>query len=113
MPIYDFECEKCIIYAEIKQSVSDPDVLQCPSCGEKTLKKVFISPPYVSVRGEAKTIGQLADRNSEKLGTYERQDKEKADGLDKKRKEMEGRERYRKINSMSKEQQVKWIKDGD
>ena len=113
MPTYDFECEKCMLYAEVKQSHKDPDILNCPECGETTLKKVFISAPYMSVRGEPKTIGHLADRNSNKLGTYERQDKEKENGLDQKREQLDQRVTRRKINSMTEEQKMKWIKDGD
>ena len=115
MPLYDFECEPCAYYEEIKQSMSSPSVLECPVCGQKTLVKIFISPPHISVRGEPTTIGQMADRNTKNLGTYERQDKTQEDkkgkGLTKEQKEK--RKQHQKITTMTPEQKVKWIKGGD
>lgn len=114
MPCYDFECESCAYYTEIKQSFDDPNTHNCPHCGKKTLVKVFINPPSIMVRGEPSTIGQLADRNTKKMGKYEIEDKNKANGIkpentvDKKRREIN-----RRINSMTKTQKLKWIKDGD
>ena len=115
MPLYDFECEPCAYYTEITQKMSSPSLLECPVCGQKTLKKVFISPPYIAIRGEPTTIGHMADRNTQNMGTYERQDKSKKDkkgkGLTKEQKEK--RTQHQKIVSMTPEQKVKWIKGGD
>ena len=115
MPLYDFECTPCAYYAEIQQRMQDPSVLECPVCGELTLRKVFINPPHAFVRGESKTIGQLAERNYKNMGHYERQDKAIKDGIDNeiKKKQKEKRETHQKIISMTPEQQVKWIREGD
>ena len=115
MPLYDFECEPCAYNTEITQSMSSPSVLDCPICGQPTFKKIFISPPHVSVIGPPTTIGQMADRNTKNLGSYERQDKTREDkkgkGLTKEQKEK--RKQRQKIVSMTPEQKVKWIKEGD
>ena len=115
MPLYDFECEPCAYYEEIKQPMSSPSVLECPVCGQQTLTKIFISPPHISVRGETNTIGQLADKNSRNMSSYERQEKSEKDrkgtGLTKEQKEK--RKQHQKITAMTPEQKVKWIKGGD
>lgn len=115
MPLYDFECEPCAYYTEISQSMFSPSLLECPICGQETLKKVFLNPPHISVRGEVTTIGQMADRNTEKMGKYEREDKTKKDkngkGLTKEQKEK--RKQHQKITAMTPQQKIKWIKEGD
>jgi putative FmdB family regulatory protein len=115
MPTYDFECEPCAYITEIRQSASEPNILKCPICEQETLKKVFISAPTVFVRGEPTTIGQLAERNTSKIGKYELETKRESDKIQtavseevkKKRKE------HRAIQSMTPEQQVKYIKTGE
>ena len=111
MPLYDFECEPCVYYTEIQQTMNDPSLLKCPICGEQTLKKVFINPPNLFVRGEAKTIGQLAEKNYNKMGFYEKQDRAKNDTI--KNEVTEKRKQHQKIISMTPEQKVKWIREGD
>lgn len=112
MPLYDFECAPCAYYTEIKQGMHDPSVYECPHCNNNTLVRVIINAPSFMVRGEAKTIGQLADKNTRNMGTYEFQEKSEKDGIKKDptdpRKAM-----HKKINSMTPEQKVNWIKNGD
>ena len=79
MPLYDFECEPCAYYTEVRQRMNDPSILECPVCGEKTLAKVFINAPHTFVRGEARTIGQLAEKNYKNMGFYEKQDRKRKD----------------------------------
>ena len=114
MPTYDFECEPCAYYTEIVQSFNDPSTHKCPHCGKNTLKKIFINPPTISIRGEPTTIASLADRNTEKMGHYELQDKTHKDmNNEKQKKTREHRELNRKINNMSQKEKVKWIREGD
>ena len=115
MPTYDFECEPCAYYTEIFQSYRDPSVHKCPICEQETLKKVFISPPIGFVRGEPQSIGQIADRNTQKMGKYELQEKRHKDqsksGISEEQKER--RKLHQSITSMTPEQQVKYIKTGE
>ena len=114
MPLYDFECEPCAYYTEIRQGMSEPSLLKCPVCGQKTLKKIFINAPSVFVRGEPTTIGQQADRNTSKMGTYELQDKENKDNPNKMTAEDKAnRDRHQKIVSMTPQQKTQWIKTGE
>ena len=81
MPIYDFECQDCAYYTEITQKMEAPSKHECPHCGKQTLVKVLINPPVMFVRGAPTTIGQMADRNTEKMGKYELQDKTREHAL--------------------------------
>ena len=98
MPTYDFECQACAYYTEIFQRHNDPESHECPA---------------MFVRGEPTTIGQLADRNTEKMGSYEMSDKKEKDGINKSREGQETRSVHKKINAMTETQKVKWIRDGD
>ena len=96
MPTYDFECEKCAYYTEIFQKHTDPSTHECPHCGKETL-----------------SIGQMADRNTQKMGKYELEDKKQEHGINKSREGQETRDMHKKINHMTETQKVKWIRDGD
>lgn len=113
MPLYDFECEPCAYYTEIRQGPDDPDTHACPLCEKQTLKKVFINPPSISIVGEPSTIGHLADRNTKKMGRYEIEDKNKKNNINQDKKAIKTKALRRKINSMTQEQKMKWIKEGD
>jgi putative FmdB family regulatory protein len=113
MPTYDFECEPCAYYTEIVQAHDAPSVQKCPHCGKKTLTKVYLTPPAIAIRGEPTTVGHLADRNTQKMGLYEKQDRDANSQVDFHTKQKETRERQRKINSMTPQQKLNWIKNGD
>ena len=113
MPLYDFECEPCAYYTEIRQSFDGPSCIKCPQCGKQTLKKVFINPPSIMVRGEPSTIGHLADRNTSKMGKYELEDKNAANNIHQDKTNRKKRDINRRINSMTQSQKLKWIKEGD
>jgi len=113
MPIYDFECAECAYYEEIKQGMSEPSTHECPHCGNQTLVKVFINPPLVFIRGDPTTIGQLADRNTQKMGKYELEDRKNQDAPKKDKEAEQTRKEHKKINAMTPQQRVKWIRTGD
>jgi putative FmdB family regulatory protein len=113
MPTYDFECEACAYYTEITQRHNDPESHECPHCEKNTLVKIYINPPAMFVRGEPTTIGQLADRNTEKMGSYEMSDKKEKDGINKSREGQKKRNMHKKINAMTETQKLKWIHNGD
>lgn len=41
MPTYEYACSNCESNHEIVQSMSDPTLTTCPSCGQDTLRKQF------------------------------------------------------------------------
>tara|TARA_Y100000389_G_scaffold200415_1_gene240745 strand:+ start:2202 stop:2543 length:342 start_codon:yes stop_codon:yes gene_type:complete len=112
MPLYDFECKQCKYYDEVRQAYDAPSILECPSCNKKTLRKVFINPPSISVRGEANTIGQLADKNTRDMGHYEKQEKSAKDNKKNNSEAQQKRDLNKKINGMTDKQKINWIKEG-
>lgn len=67
MITYEYECSDCGLNVEIQQSINDKKLTQCPSCDKETFDRV-IGTPYFSVKPNVTTIGQLAERNSQKMG---------------------------------------------
>lgn len=129
---YDYKCEDCGYEIEYTQSIKDSAFTKCPSCMSNSLKRVITLGP-VFVGQEAKTIGQLADRNTKSMGTYEKQSKRKAHEDSKnaaRRKIMEekgleyiapegnrptpiyGNVDHAKINAMTPAQKAKYILEG-
>ncbi len=41
MPIYEYRCNTCNHELEIIQKLSDPELSDCPACGEPKLKKLI------------------------------------------------------------------------
>jgi len=39
MPIYEYQCQTCQNQIEALQKISDSPLLECPQCGEPSLKK--------------------------------------------------------------------------
>jgi putative FmdB family regulatory protein len=39
MPIYEYQCQSCGKEMEVLQKISDEPLLECPECGQPSLKK--------------------------------------------------------------------------
>lgn len=39
MPIYAYRCEACGFAKDVLQKISDPQLTECPSCGQASFKK--------------------------------------------------------------------------
>ena len=75
MPIYDYKCKACEHPFSEEQSIKKyKRRRKCPSCGKYKLERV-IGASTVCIRSEAKTLVHLAERNTEKMGSYELGDK--------------------------------------
>ena len=113
MPTYEYQCDKCDHNFEIVKSFNDSHKKKCPECGKLSLYQV-ISPPTVFVKGEATTLGQISDRNTEKMGRYELEDKRASQdkGNLKKKKKKERDSARKEINKMTREQKANYIRDG-
>ncbi len=75
MPNYDYKCEACEHQFEKWQSFKEDELTQCPECKQEKLRRLF-GIPFVYTKGEAKTIGQQAERNSQKMGRAEVEERE-------------------------------------
>ena len=75
MITYEYECGDCDNKLEIGQSIKDKPISLCDKCGNYTLSRVISGGITPIVKQEPKTLGQLADRNTKKMGKYELQEK--------------------------------------
>lgn len=41
MPIYEYRCQSCNHDLEVMQKLSDPELSDCPACGQPQLKKLI------------------------------------------------------------------------
>ena len=41
MPIYEYRCQSCNHELEVMQKLSDPELSDCPACGQPELKKLI------------------------------------------------------------------------
>ena len=41
MPIYEYQCNACNHELEVMQKLSDPELSDCPACGQPELKKLI------------------------------------------------------------------------
>ena len=74
MPRYDMRCEACDFTFELDKPIADDFPLRCPECHKHKLYQDY-SVPYFAIRQSPKTLGHLAERNSEKMGKYLLEDK--------------------------------------
>ena len=74
---YDYECASCYLIFEVQQGIKEKPLTKCPHC-DGTIERVLLAAPFGFVKGEPRTIGQLADRNTKKMGKYELEAKKKA-----------------------------------
>jgi putative FmdB family regulatory protein len=113
MPRYDYECSNCGYKLEdVFQSITDKPLKKCKNCNKEKLERVIFAP-HVYVRGEATTIGQLAERNSEKMGKLQIQEKTLQDKESKKQALSEAKKEINsKINRLTDKQKRRYIEDG-
>ena len=113
MPTYDYECSECGYYKEVFQKFSEKPLVRCPKCKKHKFRRVILSAPHISVKGEPTTIQHLADRNTQKLGKYELESKMQADNMDKVKKDREANQLRNNINKMTPSQKKKYIEKGE
>jgi putative FmdB family regulatory protein len=46
MPIYEFQCNACGVRVDELMRLTDPDPVDCPSCGEPALKRLVSAPQF-------------------------------------------------------------------
>jgi len=70
MPTYCYRCDKCEVYFENVSYMSECHLLpECPQCKKtKQVHRDFLAES-VSVYEGPKTLGSLADRNSERFSS--------------------------------------------
>jgi putative FmdB family regulatory protein len=111
MPIYHYKCSSCPNDFETFHSIKEPLWEVCPSCKNKTLAVVLDGAPDI-MNKEIRTIGQLAEANSKKMGKEQIQRKMEEDGSLQRMKNQEKMAEVRKLASLSQEQKIRYIETG-
>ena len=113
MPRYDYECSACGHKIEdVYQDIKDSPLKKCGNCKKHKLERVIFAP-HVFVRGEPTTMGQLAERNSAKMGKSQVQEKRLQDKESKKQALSEAKkEMNSKISRMNSTQKTRYIENG-
>lgn len=131
--LYDYKCQKCDYFMEdVYQSMNDDPLIKCPECGKKALERVLYGGQYSYVKGgPPRTLGQLAERNYEegndtlpdgrkitkvewnKTDMREAQERRIYEKKERKKEADKKEAKRKKINSMTKEQKINYIKNGD
>ena len=92
MPIYEYQCRKCEHLFDALQKINEEPLVDCPSCGENTLKRL-ISAPNFRLKGKGwyetdfkkENQKNLADAKEDKsLKTEDKDTKKKSDSPEKK-----------------------------
>lgn len=61
MPTYEYMCNSCEVKFEVEQSIKDDPLQQCPTCKEKSLKRLISNTSFI-----LKGSGWAADNYSSK-----------------------------------------------
>lgn len=85
MPIYGYACGDCEHVFDVLQKMSDPRLVDCPECGEATLRKQLSAPKFrLKGQGWYETDFKTGDKrniagDSEKKPTSDSKKTDKAD----------------------------------
>lgn len=74
MPLYEYKCDRCSHLFEIRQSINDEALTKCPECGHLKLRRIIYPGVFAYVAKSAndyKTLGGLAQHNTEKMSNDE------------------------------------------
>lgn len=115
--LYDYKCDECSYeLIDVYQSIHDEALIKCPSCGKDSLIRVIYGG-VGSFMKDVKTIGQLADKNWNKMGYYQKSEIESKKNEQKVKEETSfsfaGNATKKEINKMSDSQQKKYIMTGE
>jgi sarcosine oxidase delta subunit len=101
---------------DVYQSINDDALVKCPRCGKDSLYRMIYGGLGHFVK-DAKTIGQIADKNWSQFGHYQKSELEQKS----KEKKQESSSSFssagtasnKEINKMSAEQKKKYIITGE
>jgi putative FmdB family regulatory protein len=80
VPIYEYQCTGCAHRFELKQSIKDDPIKECPRCGKDVTK--LISSPAIMFKGSGWYITDYSDKMKPGAGS-ESPEKPVAGGSDK------------------------------
>jgi putative FmdB family regulatory protein len=73
MPIYGYQCTSCEHAFDALQKMSEPRLVDCPECGESTLRKQLSAPKFrLSGKGWYETDFKTGDKRNNLAGDAEK-----------------------------------------
>jgi putative FmdB family regulatory protein len=113
MPKYDYGCNHCgFLWDDVVQSINDSPKKKCPKCNKMTLERLISGGLQPFVRGEATTLGQLAEQNTKKMGRYELQEKRAKNKEDTDAGLKRHQEEIKQIGKMNETQKERYVDNG-
>jgi putative FmdB family regulatory protein len=113
MPTYEYYCTKCGYKTEHFKTMDSPHLTECPECNLETLVQDYSSISVAMEISEPKTIGDLADKNTERMVSEGKLDKKSLEYDRNKERKKKKKERMKKIANMTPSQKDKYIITGD
>jgi len=121
MPTYVFKCEECDYELEVEQSIKKPtpNRKKCPACGKNKLERLLFAPHVYNKPGDDSiTLGLLADRNTERLTSDQKEAIDEKHGRKKKKNEGKNfwdtsKKEIKQISEMTPAQKKKYIETGE
>lgn len=113
--LYDYVCNNCNNkLIDVYQSIKDDALTKCEACGKESLQRVIYGGISASVKNVS-TIGQLADKNWSKMGSYQKSELIEKQKPKKQESPLQsfGSASRKEINKMTPEQQKKYIITGE
>ena len=81
MPIYGYHCKSCEHSFDALQKMSDPKLVDCPECGEPSLRKMLSAPKFrLKGKGWYETDFKTGDQRNIAGDTDKSSSTKKADG---------------------------------
>lgn len=113
--LYDYVCDNCeYAMTNVYQSIKDDPLVKCDNCGQNTLRRIIYGGLHCSVKS-VDTIGKLADKNWQNMGSYKRSEIEEKSKANKQESVFQkfGTATPKEINKMTKEQRNRYIITGE
>jgi len=112
--MYDYYCKECNHHFEVFKKMDEHDPSQCPSCSFVGGIIRDYSNIYTSVdSNKPKTIGELADKNTERMVEEGTLDKKNLDYESMKKKRKKKFDKMNEVSSMTPAQQERYIMTGE
>ncbi len=90
MPIYGYACKSCEHSFDALQKMSDPKLVDCPECGESSLRKLLSAPKFrLKGKGWYETDFKTGDKRNIAGDVEKKTDSKKSDKADKTEKKSE------------------------
>lgn len=113
MPIYPFDCQSCQHHFEVWLKMSDAKPTECPSCGcNECLARDFSGINAVVDSSQPKTIGDLANKNTEDAVKRGELPKSALDWESNRKKKREAKNKAKAISKMTPTQRTAYIMEG-